>query len=294
MPNTLEQRDWDLLLRRIKAGTCTPFLGAGTCYGVLPLGSTLAQEWALANDYPMKDSYDLSRVAQFRAVTEDPMTPKEAIKEQFEKVVAPDFTNPEEPHGILADLPLPVYMTTNYDNFMMQALRSRHRDPQREFCRWNDHIQRRPPSVFEAKPSFEPTVAQPPVFHLHGYCEVPESLVLTEDDYLDFLVEISKDQRLIPPPIQAALTGTSLLFLGYRITDWDFRVLFRGFVEYLKKSSSRAHVSVQLVPVDDGTPDAQKEKVQKYLDRYFAKLEVRVYWGTCHEFTAELRRRGGF
>ena len=37
MSNTLEDKDWDLLLRRIKAGKCTPFLGAGAAYGVLPL-----------------------------------------------------------------------------------------------------------------------------------------------------------------------------------------------------------------------------------------------------------------
>ena len=42
MPDILQDRDWTLLLRRIKDGKCTPFLGAGACYGALPLGSTLA------------------------------------------------------------------------------------------------------------------------------------------------------------------------------------------------------------------------------------------------------------
>ena len=43
MSNTLEDKDWDPLLRRIKAGKCTPFLGAGAAYGVLPLGAEIAR-----------------------------------------------------------------------------------------------------------------------------------------------------------------------------------------------------------------------------------------------------------
>jgi len=44
----------------------------------------------------------------------------------------------------------------------------------------------------------------PVVFHFHGSYEIPESLVLTEDDYFDFLVNISRDEDLIPARIQQA------------------------------------------------------------------------------------------
>lgn len=118
---------------------------------------------------------------------------------------------------------------------------------------------------------------------------MPESLVLTEDDYLDFLVNISREQDLLPPRIQEALTGASLLFIGYRIADWDFRVLFRSLDSYFEKSLGRAHVSVQLIP-DVGSPE-QKENAKEYLDRYFGKLNIRVYWGDCREFAAELKKR---
>jgi hypothetical protein len=52
--------------------------------------------------------------------------------------------------------------------------------------------------------------------------------VLTEDDYLDFLVKVSWDNTVIPPRIAEALTDSSLLLLGYHLQDWDFRVMFRG------------------------------------------------------------------
>jgi len=140
MPKTLEENDWKVLLSRIKKEKCTPFLGAGACYGSLPLGCDIARKWAEEFDCPIEDCSDLVRVAQFLAVQNDPMFPKEKILECFEDIEPPDFSEPDEPHGVLADLPLPLYMTTNYDDFMIQALKSRNKDPKRELCRWNSYI----------------------------------------------------------------------------------------------------------------------------------------------------------
>ena len=235
MPNMLEEKDWKLLLRRIKDGKCTPFLGAGACCEKIPIGSQIANEWAKKYDYPMEDSYDLIRVAQFVAVTEDAMTPKEEIckkiNELLKEVTPKYFEIPDELHGVLADLPLPVYITTNYDDLMVRALKSRGKTPNQEICRWNKCLMQRKPTSSD----FDPTPEKPLVFHLHGFCEIPESLVLTDDDYLDFLVAISMEQNLLPPRIQEAFTSTSLLFLGYRIADWDFKCSFPDSCWILRK-----------------------------------------------------------
>lgn len=302
MPNStnnkdwkLNDSDWNLLLRRIKDGKCTPFLGAGACYPILPLGSDIAKGWAKSNKYPLKDSWDLVRVAQFLAVMIDPMFPKEEmIKLLKSNNELPDFNAPDEIHGVLADLKLPIYVTTNYDDFMGQALISRNVEVQREFCRWNSYIKKHyRQSIFSQNPSgFEPTPENPVVFHLHGLDEVPESIVITRDDYLDFLVNINRDSDqndpMIPLRIQQAFAGTSLLFLGYGIEDWNFRVIFRHIASYLEKSIARTHVSVQLAPCEEGE---QKEDAIEYLNRYFGKLDIRVYWGTCNEFTRDLKAK---
>ena len=161
--------------------------------------------------------------------------------------------------------------------------------PQRELCQWNTVVKRQE-SIFEAEPGFEPSEDRPIVFHLHGYVDVPESLVLTEDDYLDFLVSISRERNLIPSRIQQAFRETSLLFLGYRLADWDFRVLFRSLAGYLEKSIQQVHVSVQLLPVRDQVPDELKREAREYLDKYFGRLNIKVYWGTCADFCRELAR----
>jgi hypothetical protein len=290
MPNTLDEKDWNILLRRIKLGKCTPFLGAGASYGTIPLGSEIARAWALEFDYPLDDAADLVRVAQYVAVDQDPMFPKEELAQRIRTVSPPDFKEPTEPHALMADLPLPVYITTNYDDFMYQALKDRRRDPRQELCKWNKYVKGRS-SVLDIGNSFEATPANPVVYHLHGVAQVPESLVLTEDDYLDFLANISKKEYELPVRIQEAFTGASLLFLGYRIADWDFRVLFRGLQSYLERSLARAHISVQIVPLDTGASLEQKEKAQRYLDKYFKNIDTRIYWGTCEEFVTDLRQR---
>jgi hypothetical protein len=145
MPKTLEEKDWDLLLRRIKNGKCTPFLGSGACSEKISVISLIAKEWAEEYDYPMEDSDDLARVAQFVAVTEeDEMFPRDEIcnkiTELSEEVTPAYFETPDEVHGVLADFPLPVYITTTYDDLMVQALESRGKTPTQEICLWNEYL----------------------------------------------------------------------------------------------------------------------------------------------------------
>lgn len=287
---SMSDESWEILLERIKDRNCTPFLGAGACAGVFPLGAAVAEQWAQKYSYPLEDSHDLARVAQYIAVTLDPMFPKQKIRDLLQSIPFPDFTSPDEPHGVLAELNLPIYMTTNYDDCMIEALKGRDRDPKQEVCHWNTRIKSK--SIFETTPGFSPTPANPVVFHLHGHLKAPESLVLTEDDYLDFLIQLSKNEDLLPARIKEALAGSTLLFLGYRLADWDFRVLFRGIVNYLEKSTAYTHVSVQLAPGHEGvTTKEQQEKAQQYLTKYFEKLNVRVYWGTSRQFAADLRKK---
>ena len=279
-PGGLTEDDWELLLGRIRAGKCTPFLGAGISAGTLPLGGDIARKWSERYDYPLEDAHDLARVAQFLAIRRnDAMFPKEAIVEELDDAT-PDFEVEDEPHAMLAELPLRVFMTTNYDDFMSEALQRAGKDVKRDICRWN-----RSPALQEQrrvlKPAFVPSPAAPIVFHLHGHVSVPESIVLTEDDYLDFLVAVSSED-LLPHQIKNALASASLLFIGYRLADWNFRVLHRGLVMAGEQSLRRLSVTVQLRP---GDPE------REYLEKYFGALNVRVYWGTAREFAAELRRR---
>ena len=109
MTSELEELDWNLLLRRIQLGKCTPFLGAGACYGALPLGTDVAEELAQRYSYPFPDR-DLVRVAQYAAVQSDPNAPKEDVVDIMRAAGPPKYSQPPqfgtngEPHSTLADL----------------------------------------------------------------------------------------------------------------------------------------------------------------------------------------------
>ena len=295
MAYTLTDQDWATLLDRIQKGKCTPFLGAGVNYGILPTGAEIAANWAREYNYPLKDVEDLTRVSQFVGIKlDEPIRPKELILSLFEKALVgcdldAKLKDRQNPLGFLAGLPLPVYITTNYDDFMIRALRFAGKNPHLELCGWNRLVTQKYKSVFKGKGRVNPTKDDPVVFHLHGHKDTAESLVLTEDDYLDFLVEVSKQQEMLPARIQEAVTGSSLLFIGYRLADMNFRVLFRGLINSMPGSLRRISLAVQLPPGE--VSEDERANMQAYLDQYFRKMDVRVYWGNADNFVTELRER---
>lgn len=283
MAESLSETGWTVLLAAIEHRACTPFLGAGACHGALPLGSEIAKQWAKKYTFPFPSDCDLTRVSQYIAAHyDDDAFPKQDLLNRIEKADPPNFRDPDEPHRALADLPLPIYLTTNYDDFMFRALKHRLRDPRREECRWNDVAGANPP-VFGANPQFAPTPANPLVYHLHGYTS-PDTLVLTEDDYLRFLVRVAQDPELLPEPVESALRTTSLLFVGYSLTDWSFRVL----LQLARPHARRKSFAVMLPPP---VPTEHQEKARDYLGRFHKSLKLDFYWGTAREFFAELRAR---
>jgi hypothetical protein len=286
----LNEYEWEVLVDRIRQKACTPFLGAGAAAGSLPLGRDVAQEWAGRYSYPLGDATNLIQVAQFVAVKFDRVKPKEMFLKQIKGAAPPDLENPLETHRAIAELRLPVYLTTNYDSFLTQALKHLEKIPEREFFRWSPllkELTRDSPSIFEREPGYQPHPARPLVFHLHGSDQLVDSLVLTEDDYIDFLVNMAQEEFELPPVVARALTGSSLLFVGYSIADWNFRVLLNSLNRYKSPGQRRLNVAVMKKP-DWGVDPGQ---VQDYLTRYYADMQVRIHWADAREFLAELHER---
>lgn len=142
-------------------------------------------------------------------------------------------------------------------------------------------------SIFQQNSSYVPQVENPLVYHLFGLETHPSSMVFTENNYLDFLVRISQQKKLIPPIVSQALVNSSLLLIGYRIYDWDFRTLFRGLISERRSSRREISVAIQL-EADDYSRDAQA-----YLESYFGEIEFKVYWGSTQSFLTELKNYTG-
>jgi SIR2-like protein len=86
---------------------------------------------------------------------------------------------------------------------MEVALQSRGKESVSEFCRWNKLGEAGGlTSIFDHNTQYMPTAARPLVYHLHGIIDKPQSMVLTEDDYVNFLVALSSNNNIISPAIR--------------------------------------------------------------------------------------------
>jgi hypothetical protein len=289
---------WDLLIGDLYNGDCIPFLGAGVSAERLPLGGPLARKWATKIKYPYDDSGNLARVMQYAATMvyrDATRTKREFLREEFADVPPPERADQFPVHAVLAQYPLPLYITTNYDDFMFLALQQARRHPRWDLCPWYaDSPDDWTGSPFR-EPAFAPDADHPLVFHLHGHHEEPHSIVLIEDDYLDFLVRLAQDGRhtsasargasqmtLLPRAVRTLLRTKSLLFLGYGLRDWTFLVMFRTLLHGLPGTMRREHTSIQLNP-HDHTPDERG-----FLERYFQAQHIRILWETPHSLSDKL------
>lgn len=286
--------DWDVLLSRIRHKACTPFLGAGASAHRLPTGTDLARLWAHEFGYLLRDRDDLAQVAQYMAITRDLPFPKERVSELCTNVDPTEALRPGDSYDIISDLDLPIYITTNYDDLLWHALRNKRKDPQVLLCPWHSSLHEQAGKTVNYVPSPE----KPAIYYLHGSAREPSSIVITEDDYLDFILWVTRHWKKQPNvshiaiQVKKALASNSLLFIGYSQKDWTFRVLMRTIRETGVNLGAR-HVAVQLSPLNADATEVDQEKVSDYLTKYFARQRdnpVSLYWGTADAFLKDLQK----
>ena len=120
----------------------------------------------------------------------------------------------------------------------------------------------------------------------------PNPWVLTEKEYLHFMVELNKHDDIIPTKIQKKLQKSSLLFLGYNLEDINFRSVFQGllnFLGFLSAEERKICIAVQSPPT---VSNKDQLKMQKYIDQYITNVfQIRVSWKNLSEFLIELDKR---
>ncbi|MCA1647388.1 MAG: CHAT domain-containing protein [Chloroflexi bacterium] len=312
------QWDLDSVLDMIDEGRCVPILGAGITEFLLGSQQEIAQRWADTYRFPMAAHVrrDLPQVAQYLGVTQrDPQFPRRQLQKYLALEMRKRYPNqlanlrsdlpldeliqqvgrerrgvdPAEPFRVLAELPLKMYITTTPDNLLTDALTEAGRKPAVDLFHWtSDDEVEWPPSVFKDRPDYRTTQAEPLVYHLFGRLAERDSVVLTEDDYFQYLVAISQGDNPIPACVSRSWNDDTLLFLGFRVDDWHFRVLFQSIMKQQGslRRKQRPHVAVQLDIEDGGSTDP--ERARDYLERYFGFEHINIYWGSCEKFIREI------
>ena len=311
---------WRRLLKPVARGKVVPIIGPRLLETACGASHETAMRLAGATHYPLgvHEWDDLPRVTEYMSVKESRYNVIQTYQDQLlhdlidqhrgwlpvEEVPPANKkprlgkllalvgdhlrTSPTDPHRILAELGASVYVTTNFDPLLERALKARERAPQQVLTRWR--YQKRPRSADDDAIAV-PTVKAPLVYHVFGAFGpgTEEGLVLTQDDYFDYLITTAA-AKLMPPEVESALVDNSLLFLGFRLTDWHFRVLFRMMMSLPGRERLRqyCHVAVQLDPDMQTMADVEGAKI--YLAEYFGKeANIDIFWGSSEEFLTALR-----
>ena len=303
-------------------GGCTPLLGPGLLEPYVGRLQEIASKWAEDQHYPMAphETEQLARIAQFIDVKIEHghlhrelerhlcrqlvarhggVIPADLVARAEEDPLLADLlaaavearkADPRvsEAHHALADLNLPIYLTTNPDSLLADLLEARGKEVQVDICRWNADLVHGEEQVFEPLGEERPTPERPLVYHLFGHLDDPRSLVLSEDDHFDFLSGFVRYKDHVPSVVRAALSTTSLLFVGFRLDDWSFRVLFRAIMnqEGAGLAARLSHIAAQIEPEEGRLLDPAGTR--EFLRKYVGTANISLYWGTAEAFLGDL------
>ncbi len=310
---------WDSICSQVQKGRFVPILGPDLAEGLYGGMREVASRLAVQHGFPMAaaDWSDVAKVMQFLSIKQDRSFAQEAIQKQIslqlvtcnhlppeiaagpfrsmlDYVVTKSRAEDDDPYRILADLPAPIYVTATPETMLLRSVKAAGKDPELLYCAWRTTETNHPQ---QPQPKGNASPGTPLIYHVFGVLGVKESLVLTEDDFFDYLIALST-YKLVPDAVRSGLTRGTLLFLGFRLNDWTFRVLFRlimslGGLESLREFS---HVGVQISPDEHSFTDAARAK--KYLEQYFAQARgnrweprIDIYWGSAADFLKELNGR---
>lgn len=196
--------EWDRLIDQLSRGHCVPFIGAGACTGSLPDGRELSKRLAEKHKYPLDRPEDLMEVTDYLVwhFSDDVPYVKSLVCDELRQG-EPDLDDPLEPHSLLAALPLPIYITTNYDDFLYRALVRAGKSPSVAICPWHQGIDHSE-ELLSSEAGWNPRPETPLIYHLHGSLRQPQSIVLTGEDYEEFITSLVADQSIIRPSFAGA------------------------------------------------------------------------------------------
>ena len=205
-----------------------------------PLGSALSESLAagcnLCGQFPHEDARNLQRVALFYEVARS--------RQQLAEAIRTAVHVGKEPSPVLralAELNFLRVITTNYDQLFEDALRAAGKHPR---------VSIYTPTLEPTRDYGAPTAESPVVFKIHGDVDQPETLVVTDEDYIQFVLRMSSKEPYDPVPLKlkADLTEWTTLFVGYSLLDYNLRLLFKALRWGLDPTSVPDMYSVDYSP----------------------------------------------
>jgi hypothetical protein len=301
-----------IIARLLLKGQVVPFLGAGASAGsrptgaawdaktatFLPRGSELATFLATQSSFPSDDKHDrgdLPKVASYFVETSGRKPLREYLCDIFDRTFEVC-----EIHRFLAELSVPLLIvTTNYDDLIERAfaeagkpfdlvIHPTDRQENEAKVLWWKHGADEPQFVMPRTLliDLEKTTV---IYKMHGSVDRLlhkwHSYVVTEEDYIDFLSRMTSESP-VPSQFASHFRPRHFLFLGYSLSDWNFRVVLRNLETPLPG---------QVPDGDEGTEDERRSWAIQYQpseleQQLWEARHVNIYDLDVNEFTRRLRQ----
>lgn len=186
------------------------FIGAGASIGDmaesgLPSGSKLNQ--LLIDYYEEQDNLTDQPLDKVTEYIEKKYGRKILIEKIYETIK--EVTNPLKTHRLISELPIKIFVTTNYDDLLEKSLKTK-----------NKQINR----ITSDSDITSISNNEINIFKIHGCVTTKEDdIIITESDYYEkFLLK----SNLYIDILKAWLSTHTCLFIGYSLSDVNLKYLF--------------------------------------------------------------------
>lgn len=223
MPSITKKHLIDQFLKEVESGDAAIFAGAGLSVSAGFVDwKGLLKDLADELNLDIEQEYDLVSLAQFH------VNAAVGNKYRLQKVLIENFTKDARPtpnHLTLARLPISTWWTTNFDQLIEEALRGAGKIVD---VKWDvSHLS-------NTKPRRDAIV-----YKMHGDISLPDSAVLTRNDYETF----EKERGAFTNALAGDLVSKTFLFIGFSFTDPNLdHVLSRVRITF--KNNQRRHFAI--------------------------------------------------
>jgi len=276
----LDDENFKQLIFAIRKKKCILMLGPDASVeeaeGKLqPLNKILASELAekLKSDF-RKDinPSHLTEVSQYYQIENKDRNRLESFVEIFYNKRQHSIS---EIHQNLAALPFYFTVTASPDKMFANALTEKGKPPQISVYNFRGGQSDNEPVTG--------TKQNPLLFYLYGTADELESLVITENDLMDFLVAVISKTPRLPSSISSELDSAdkNFLFLGFGFKHWYLRILLHILVKVNKKNQSFA---LEFMPEN---PNEYKSAILFFKNHNSCKIHI--FHDELLEFTRRLK-----
>jgi hypothetical protein len=263
----------DQIVEKVTKGECVLFLGSAV-HSPPPLipdiiypkdkrpaiGSELSLKLAaqsrFSNTFCGEDARNLQRVALHYEM----ILHRNVLVDKVRELVHDD-KEPSPMLELLARLKFPLVITTNYDQLFEKAIQNakkgftrcvytperNKRNLVRDYCLGEDAHS----AAGHTRPRQGTDPQNPFILKIHGdIVEDPGSLVITDEDYVTFVLRMGQKGNFNPVPkvVLEKLSTWPTLFIGYSLKDYNLRLLFKTLRWSLDSATIRPMYSIDLRP----------------------------------------------